>query len=170
MLRILESWIDHLLTEKMRMKEYLHGHPIIIPDLEYFPTEFIQILKQNGECLDGLITYNFQSNHSFGVNLEPFKQDHYYTIATNIEGNLVNKWKLQSKFNIIHTVIKENESTLRLEVLTLEVPSTECDIPKALRVSFLQKWTGDPVNERLGIPHILLGNNYKQHHPKPLYV
>ena len=80
----------------------------------------------------------------------------------------MNKWKLQNKFNFIHTVIKENESPLRLELLTLEIPSIECDIPKALRISFLQKWTQDPVNERLSIPHIILGNNYRQHHPKPL--
>ena len=118
--------------------------------------------------MDGLITYNFQSNHSFGVNLEPFKHDYYYTIATNIEGNLVNKWKLQSKFNVIHTVIKGNESTLRLEVLTLGIPSTACDIPKALRMSFLQKWTSEPVSEKLGMPHLLLGNNYKQYYPKQI--
>ena len=63
MLRFLEGWVDHLLTDKMRLKESLHGHPLILPNLEYFPTEFIQILKKNGDYLDGLITYNSQSNH-----------------------------------------------------------------------------------------------------------
>ena len=52
--------------------------------------------------------------------------------------------------------------------MILEIPSIECDIPKSLRVSFLQRWTQDPVNEKLGIPYIILGNNYRQYHPKPL--
>ena len=52
--------------------------------------------------------------------------------------------------------------------MILEIPSVECDIPKSFRVDFLQRWNKDPVKEKLGIPHIILGNNYRQYHPKPL--
>ena len=166
MLRLLDNWIDHLLTEKAKMKDCIQDHPMIIPDLEYFPTEFIQFVNHNGECFDGLLTYNYQSSHSFRINLGPFKHDHYYTTTTNIEGNLVNKWRLHNRFDVIHTMIKGSEVSLRLEVLALGIPSMDCDIPRALRASFLQKWTSDPLKEKLDMPHLLLGNNYKQYYPK----
>ena len=74
----------------MILKEIVNGHPIILPDIEYFPSEFIEIMGKDGSYIDGLITYNNKSNHSFGVNLDQLKQNNYHTTTSNIEGYLVN--------------------------------------------------------------------------------
>ena len=124
-------------------------------------------MKGDGSYIDGLITYNTQSNHSFGVNLEQLKQDNYHTTASNIEGYLVNKQRLLNEFNVTHILVKQCDTPLRFELLILEIPSAESDIPKSMRINFLQRWNEHPINEKQGIPHIILGNNYSRYHPKP---
>ena len=39
-----------------------------------------------------------------------------------------------------------------------------------MRINFLQIWNESPINEKEGIPHIILRNNYSKYHPKPFIM